>query len=89
MMLGGVWPRRMVEVRVDRAACTGCTLCATLAPRMMAMDQDGKAEVLVSPVEWSRADGDFVHQCPTDAIHVEAVEGAFRRETLEMPILEE
>ena len=89
MMLGGVWPRRMVEVRVDRAACTGCTLCATLAPRMMTMDQHGKAEVLVSPVEWSRADGDFVHQCPTDAIHVEAMEGSIRRETLEMPILEE
>ena len=89
MMLGGVWPRRMVEVRVDRAACTGCTLCATLAPHMMTMDQHRKAEVLVSPVEWSRADGDFVHQCPTNAILVEAVEGALRRETLEMPILEE
>lgn len=89
LMLGGVWPRRLVEVRVDRAACTGCTLCVTLAPQMMTMGQDAKAEVLVSPVEWSRADGDFVHQCPTNAIHVDVVDGPLRRETLEMPILED
>lgn len=89
MMLGGVWPRRIVEVRVDREACTGCTLCATLNPRMMTMDQHGKAQVLVSPVEWSRADGDFVHQCPTNAIHVEAMDGPIPRETHEMPVMEE
>lgn len=85
---GGVWPRRMVEVRVDRAKCIGCTLCATLAPRMMAMDQDGKARVLASPVEWSRADGDYVHQCPTAAIEVHALDGTVPRVTLEMPIEE-
>ncbi len=89
LMLGGIWPRRMVEVSVDRSACTGCTLCATLAPRMMAMDQDGKASVLVSPVEWSRADGEFVHQCPTNAIRVDVVAGAERFRTLEMPVMEE
>jgi NTE family protein len=89
MMLGGVWPRRMVEVRVDRDACTGCTLCATLAPHMMAMTRDGKAEVLASPVEWSRADGDFIHQCPTCAIHVETVQGPDRWSTMEMPVLED
>jgi NTE family protein len=89
LMLGGVWPRRMVELKVDKAACTGCALCVTLAPRSMIMDQSGKAEVLVSPVEWSRADGDFVHQCPTNAIHVEAMDGFNRRETMEMPILED
>jgi NTE family protein len=89
LMLGGVWPRRLVEVRVDHAACTGCTLCVSLAPRMMTMNREGKAEVLRSPVEWSRADGDFVHQCPTGAIHVDVLEGTERRETLEMPVLED
>lgn len=89
LMLGGVWPRRIVEVSVDRAACTGCTLCVTLAPQMMTMTSDGKAEVLVSPVEWSRAEGNFVHQCPTNAIHVDAIDGFARRPTLEMPIAEE
>jgi NTE family protein len=86
---GGVWPRRLVEVRVDREKCIGCTLCASLAPRTMAMDQDGKAIVLASPVEWSRADGDFVHQCPTAAIAVEVTEASGRRSTLELPVLDE
>jgi NTE family protein len=89
LLLGGVWPRRLVEVSVDRAKCTGCTLCATLAPQMMSMDLDGKAQVLHSPVEWSRADGDFVHQCPTEAIAVHALDGTERRQTLEMPIQED
>jgi len=89
LLLGGVWPRRMVDVRVDRGACTGCTLCATLAPRYMAMDQDGKAQVLQSPVEWSRAEGDFVHHCPTNAIKVHAIEDGEHRSTMEMPILDD
>lgn len=89
LLLGGVWPRRMVEITVDRVKCTGCTLCATIAPHMMAMDQDGKASVLHSPVEWSRADGDFVHQCPTAAIKVEAGNGVERHHTMEMPVLED
>lgn len=82
---GGVWPRRQVEVRVSRERCIGCTLCTTLAPHVMAMDTDGKAKVLASPVEWSRADGDFVHQCPTAAIEVEAIDAAGRRQSLELP----
>lgn len=89
LLLGGVWPRRVVEVSVDRTACTGCTLCASLAPHMIAMDQDGKASVLRSPVEWSRAEGDFVHQCPTNAIKVESVTGHDRHLTMEMPIMED
>jgi hypothetical protein len=56
---------------------------------MMSMDLDGKAQVLHSPVEWSRADGDFVHQCPTEAIAVHALDGTERRQTLEMPIQED
>lgn len=86
---GGVWPRRVVEITVDRAKCIGCTLCASLAPRVMAMDQDGKARPLASPLEWSRADGDFVHQCPTAAILVEALEPTGRRTPLELPVYEE
>jgi NTE family protein len=72
---GGIWPRHRVEISVDRAACTGCGLCATLAPRTMAMDRDGKAAVRESPVEWSRADGDYIHQCPVNAIRVRSLQG--------------
>ncbi|MFI5312096.1 MAG: patatin-like phospholipase family protein [Gemmatimonadales bacterium] len=80
---GGVYPRRMIELRVDPQLCTGCRLCAMLAPDVMEMGPDGKARPLESRVEWSRADGDFVHQCPTEAIQVEVVEGGVRRVTME------
>jgi ferredoxin len=67
---GGIYPRRRVDVTVDRAKCIGCGLCVALAPRLMARNASGKAYVTCSPVEWSPAEGDFVHQCPTGAILV-------------------
>jgi NTE family protein len=70
---GGVYPRRMVELSVDRGRCIGCTTCVALAPRLMAMDPSGKAYPTSSPVEWSPADGDFVQHCPTSAIEVRSV----------------
>lgn len=86
---GGVYPRRAIELSVDRDACVGCRLCATLAPDVMEMDASGKATVLQPAVEWSRADGEFVHQCPTDAIHVEVADTLARRRTMEHPIAAE
>ncbi len=83
---GGVYPRRTIELSVDRKKCIGCTLCVTLAPDLMAMDEEKKAIVLESPLEWSRADGDFIHQCPTDAIKVEVVEGNVRTLTMERKV---
>ena len=81
---GGVYPVRRVDIVVDREKCTGCRLCATMAPDIMRMDEEGKAEVLTTPVDWSRADGDFVHQCPTDAISVSITENGKRRSTMEV-----
>jgi ferredoxin len=80
----GVYPRRTVEVAVDREACVGCGLCGMLAPHVMRMDSAGKAIVLKSSLEGSRADGDFVHQCPTDAIHVTVLDGDERRPSVQM-----
>jgi hypothetical protein len=37
----------------------------------MAMDETGKAFAKVPDVDWSPADGDFVHHCPTYAINAE------------------
>ena len=85
----GVYPRRTIELTVDRTACIGCRLCAVLAPQYMRMDAQGKAEVIHSPLEWSRAEGDFVHQCPTDAIHVTAIEGDIRRESAPIETVED
>jgi NTE family protein len=76
---GGVYPRRTVELTVDRERCTGCGICATLAPSLMQMDAAGKATTAGGPHEWSRADGAFVHECPVQAIAVEVIDGDGRR----------
>jgi NTE family protein len=83
---GGVYPRRLIELSVDRAKCIGCRLCVTLAPDVMMMDGTGKAAVIEPMLEWSRAEGDFVHQCPTDAIRVQVADGATREVTMERRI---
>ncbi len=70
----GIFPRRPVRITVDRDKCIGCTLCVSLAPWVMAMDEDGKAVAKTPVVQWSPADGDFVHHCPTYAIGAEPVE---------------
>jgi NTE family protein len=76
---GGVFPRRHIEVSVDREKCTGCGLCAALAPDVMRMGTDGKAAVVDGELEWSQADGDFVNECPVRAISVMATERDGRR----------
>jgi NTE family protein len=70
----GVYPRRATEIIVDPEKCIGCELCVALAPRLMAMDGRRKAYPITPIVEWSPADGDFVHHCPTYAIEVTRLE---------------
>lgn len=65
---GGIFPRKRVELSVDRDKCIGCGLCTALAPTYFGLDSSGKAFARTKLVEWSAADGDFVHQCPTLAI---------------------
>jgi NTE family protein len=75
---GGIYPRRRVNVMIDREKCTGCGLCVSLNPHQMFLDAAGKA-VMPSPImEWSPADGDFVQQCPVEAISVHTLDGLRR-----------
>jgi NTE family protein len=76
----GVFPRRPMQIRVNRDKCIGCTLCAALAPDVMAMDSHQKAYPLTPVVEWSPADGDFVHHCPTLAIEATRLDMSTGRE---------
>jgi NTE family protein len=76
----GVFPRRPMQIKVNRDKCIGCTLCAALAPDVMAMDSHHKAYPLTPVVEWSPADGDFVHHCPTLAIEATRLDMATGRE---------
>lgn len=71
---GGVFPRRRVRVNVDRALCTGCGVCVAMAPAAMGLDSTGHAYARASRFQWSPADGDFVLQCPTNALSVHAVD---------------
>ena len=63
-----VYPRRRVQLDVDRERCTGCGTCVSLAPNLMGLDGAGKAYARTRIVEWSPAEGGFVHECPTAAI---------------------
>jgi NTE family protein len=63
-----VFPRRRVQIDVIRERCTGCGTCVSLAPSIMGLDASGKAFARTHIVEWSPAEGGFVHECPTAAI---------------------
>jgi NTE family protein len=63
-----VYPRRRVQIDVNRDLCTGCGTCVSLAPAVMGMDGMGKAYARTHIVDWSPAEGGFVHECPTGAI---------------------
>ena len=65
---GCVFPRRRVQIDVDADKCTGCGTCVALAPAVMGLDATCKAFPRTRVVEWSPADGGFVHECPTLAI---------------------
>lgn len=65
---GSVFPRRRVQIDVDVEKCTGCGTCVALAPAVMGLDSTRRAFPRTRVVEWSPADGGFVHECPTHAI---------------------
>lgn len=71
---GGIYPRKRVELTVSREKCIGCGLCASLAPTYFGMDSSGKAFARTKVVEWSAADGDFIHHCPTLAIEATRID---------------
>jgi NTE family protein len=71
---GGIHPRKRVELDIDRDKCIGCGLCAAVASSYFGMDSSGKAFARTKIVEWSSADGDFVHQCPTFAIEATRID---------------
>jgi len=66
---GGIYPRRLVEVAVDRARCIGCGACVVLGPPgTFRMDEAGKAVGPAEPQDWSPISGGFIRHCPTYAI---------------------
>jgi len=74
----GIYPRSMVKLSVDPEKCIGCGICVALAPEVMEMRRDGKAHATRAALQWSPADGDFVQECPTEAITVRSLDGTLR-----------
>jgi len=65
----GIFPRRLIQVGVDRERCIGCGQCVARAPQgTFHMDAHGKAVGPAEPQEWSPVDGGFIRHCPTYAI---------------------
>ena len=71
---GGIFPRKRVELSVSQEKCIGCGLCASIAPTYFGMESTGKAFARTKIVEWSGADGEFVHHCPTLAIEAKRID---------------
>ncbi len=65
----GIFPRRVIQVGVDRERCIGCGQCVARAPAgTFRMDEALKAVGPAEPQEWSPVDGAFIRHCPTYAI---------------------
>ena len=76
---GQIYPRKLVELRVDQAKCNGCGLCVAAAPKVMGLDLQGRAFPRAPLVDWSPADGEFVRHCPTGALEAECVDPALKK----------
>lgn len=58
---------------VDRDACIGCALCASICPDVFAMDNDNVAVVTQQPDNSHEACAmEAAESCPTDAISMQA-----------------
>lgn len=72
----GIFPRRLVQIRVNEERCIGCGACLSYsAPGMFRME-NGKAVGPDGPCEWSPIDGDVIRHCPTFAITARPVPAA-------------
>ena len=73
----GIFPRRLVEVAVDRERCIGCGACVAHGPPgTFHMDAAGKAVCPSEPQEWSPVSGSVIRHCPTYAITAHPVREA-------------
>ncbi len=66
--VGGIHPRRKVQIQVNEERCIGCGECVMRAPHVFRLNGEGKAEVVEPIQSWSPLDGGYIRNCPTYAI---------------------
>jgi len=59
-----------MKMTVDQETCIGCGLCATIAPMVFEMNDDGKAQAGMISEEQEQNALDALEQCPVEAIHI-------------------
>jgi ferredoxin len=64
--------RIIMKACVDKEACIGCGLCASIAPDIFQMEEDGLAGVVSEVTDSNEAEAkDAEASCPAGAIKVE------------------
>jgi NTE family protein len=64
----GLHPQREVELRIDRARCTGCGVCYSRDPLVFGKEDDGKAVVRAPNQWWTPLSDRMVRWCHAGAI---------------------
>ena len=62
-----------MKAAIDRDACIGCELCATICSDVFEMDDEDIAKVIADPVPEENEDDvqEAAESCPTEAILIE------------------
>jgi ferredoxin len=59
---------KMKKVKVDKEACIGCGLCASIADKAFVIDNEGKVKILKIEEEDKAKVQEAIESCPVGAI---------------------
>ena len=62
----------MVKIIVDKETCIGCGACVSVAPEILKLDQENKAEPIAKEVMEEEKAKEAAAVCPVQAITLES-----------------